>query len=125
MNVMIDSDIAIDVLRGRDTVVIAQWVALTDSDSAVLISPMTFAEVGAGAFDHEMERIRLFFASLVSTRIEASTGRLAGEYLRRYRGSHNLKIGDAMIAASAVENEAALWTRNRKHYPMPELNLYY
>jgi len=44
---------------------------------------------------------------------------LAGEYLRRYNKSHNLKIADALIAASAVQNQADLWTRNRKHYPMP------
>lgn len=26
-----------------------------------------------------------------------------------------------LIAATAAANDAALWTRNRKHYPMPEV----
>lgn len=46
---------------------------------------------------------------------------MAGEYIRRYRKSHSVELGDALIAASAVVSGAALWTRNRKHYPMPEL----
>jgi predicted nucleic acid-binding protein len=48
-------------------------------------------------------------------------GRRAGDYLQRYRKSHNVELADALIAASAVERNAMLWTRNRKHYPMKEL----
>ena len=32
-----------------------------------------------------------------------------------------MEVGDALIAAAAQLNRAALWTRNRKHYPMKEL----
>jgi predicted nucleic acid-binding protein len=53
--------------------------------------------------------------------IDAATGRLTGDYLRRYRKSHAVELGDALIAAAAVLNSAALWTRNRKHYPMKDL----
>ena len=42
----------------------------------------------------------------------------------RYAKSHNVEIGDALIAASAAQSNAALWTRNRKHYPMPELTMH-
>ena len=31
---------------------------------------------------------------------------------------------DALIAATAVLHHATLWTRNRKHYPMPDVNFY-
>jgi predicted nucleic acid-binding protein len=46
--------------------------------------------------------------------------------LKQSEGPHqlNLKIADALIAASAVQNQAVLWTRNRKHYPVPDLSLY-
>jgi predicted nucleic acid-binding protein len=124
MSVLIDSDIVIEVLRARNQGILAQWSALADSNSTVLVSPITLAEVGAGAFDHEIEKIAQFLAPLACAPIDGKTGRLAGEYLQRYGKSHNLKIGDAMIAASAVQNEAEIWTRNRKHYPMPELSFY-
>jgi predicted nucleic acid-binding protein len=61
------------------------------------------------------------FDALVCVPTDAAVGRQAGEYLRRYRKSHNVELGDALIAASAVASGATLWTQNRKHYPMKEL----
>ncbi|HXR40392.1 MAG TPA: type II toxin-antitoxin system VapC family toxin [Terracidiphilus sp.] len=124
MSVLIDSDIVIEVLRGRDQAILAQWSVLAASTSPILVSPITFAEIGAGALAGETPMIARFFAPLTCVAIDEKIGHLAGEYLRRYSKSHNLKIADALIAASAVQNQAALWTRNRKHYPMADLNFY-
>jgi predicted nucleic acid-binding protein len=124
VSVLIDSDIVIEVLRGRDQAILAQWSTLAASTSPILVSPITFAEIGAGALVGEMPMIARFFAPLTCVAIDEKIGQLAGEYLRRYSKSHNVKIADALIAASAVQNQAALWTRNRKHYPMPDLNFY-
>lgn len=124
MIVLLDSDIVIEVLRSRDQGLLTQWAALGESQSSILITPITIAEVGAGAFAAEMEAVSRFFAPLVCVAIDDRIGRLAGEHLRRYGKSHGLKIADALIAASANVCQAALWTRNRKHYPMPELTMY-
>jgi predicted nucleic acid-binding protein len=35
-----------------------------------------------------------------------------------------MKIGDALIAAAAAQHRAALWTRNRKHFPMLEIDFF-
>jgi predicted nucleic acid-binding protein len=43
-------------------------------------------------------------------------GRRAGGYLRQF-------LGDALIAAAAAVHGCALWTRNRKHYPMEDIEL--
>ncbi len=51
-------------------------------------------------------------------------GKRAGDLIRQFGKSHGLKIGYALIAATAILNQAALWTRNRKHYPMPDLSFY-
>ena len=56
--------------------------------------------------------------------LDAEAGRQAGDYLRRFRKSHGVELGDALIAAGALANNAALWTRNRKHYPMKELSFF-
>lgn len=122
MSVFIDSDVVIEVLRGRDQAILTQWSVLAASPSPILVSPITFAEVGAGARASELQTITQFFALLTCVAIDQEIGELAGEYLRRYSKSHNLKIADALIAASAVQNQAALWTRNGKHYPMPDLS---
>ncbi|HWE86639.1 MAG TPA: type II toxin-antitoxin system VapC family toxin [Terracidiphilus sp.] len=124
MSVLLDSDIVIEVLRARDEALLAQWAALGESQSSILITPVTIAEVETGAFAAEMEAVSRFFAPVVCVVIDSRIGRLAGEQLRRYGKSHGLKMADALIAASAIGCEAALWTRNRKHYPMPELSFY-
>ena len=124
MSILIDSDIVIEVLRGRDQAILAQWSVLAASPSPILVSPITLAEVGAGEVGGEMATIARFFAPLTCIDVDQKIGELAGEYLRRYSKSHNLKTADALIAASAVQNEAGLWTRNRKHYPMPELSFH-
>ena len=50
-------------------------------------------------------------------------GRRAGGYLRQFHRSHGLDIGDALIAATAAVHGCALWTCNRKHYPMKDIEL--
>jgi len=79
------------------------------------------AELWAGARPKEHEALDNLFTALRCAAIDREAGRRAGTYLRRYRRSHGVEVADALIAASAVENGAALWTRNRRHYPMKEI----
>ena len=121
MTVFIDTDVVIEVLRGRNRAITENWQKLAVSQTAILISPVTIAEIGAGARPRENDAIARLFAPLICVPIDAIVGHRAGEFLLRYAKSHNVELGDALIAASAVQANAALWTRNRKHYPMPEI----
>ena len=124
MTVLVDSDILIEVGRARSMEVLAQWARLADSDDVVLYSPVTAAELWAGVRPREAAALSRLLDSLLCVAIDAEIGRQAGDYLRIYTKSHGLELADALIAASAVRNQAALWTRNRKHYPMKELSFY-
>ena len=124
MTILVDSDILIEVSRARDVTIVARWMELSESDALILFSPVTAAELWAGARPTEYAELETLFDSLVCVPGDASVGRRAGEYLCRYRKSHAVELGDALIAASAVASGARLWTRNRKHYPMPELSFY-
>lgn len=124
MTVLVDSDILIEVSRARDAAILAKWKELSESDALILFSPVTAAELWAGARPAEHASLEALFRALVCVPADASVGRRAGEYIRRYRKSHAVELGDALIAASAVASGAALWTRNRKHYPMPELKYF-
>ncbi len=121
MSVLVDSDILIEVSRGRDSSVVAKWIELSTSDNLILFSPVTAAELWAGARTAESEGLEALFEALVCVPTDAAIGRRAGEYIQSYRKSHGVELGDALIAASAVSRDAQLWTRNRKHYPMKEL----
>jgi predicted nucleic acid-binding protein len=121
MTVLVDSDILIEVSRGRDRDILAKWKELSQSDSAILYSPVTAAELWAGARLREHDALEKLFQALHCAVIDSETGRQAGDYLRQYRNRHGVELGDALIAAAAVLNRADLWTRNRKHYPMKEL----
>lgn len=124
MKVLLDTDVTIEILRARNQIISSKWSELALAGALVLYSPVVAAEVWAGALPHEHQLISIFFRPLVCVDADDETGRLAGELLRRFSKSHTLEIADALIAASAIQHKAALWTRNRKHYPMLELSFY-
>jgi predicted nucleic acid-binding protein len=121
MTVLVDSDILIEVSRARDTEVVAPWIALSRQDDVGLYSPISAAELWAGARPAEHETLKGLFDALTCVGADAATGRQAGDYLRHYGKSHAVELGDALIAAAAVLNHAALWTGNWKHYPMKDV----
>jgi predicted nucleic acid-binding protein len=122
--ILIDSDILIEISRGRNEDELRKWVQLQDSDHVLLCSPVTVAELWHGARPNEHRSLDDLFAALVCVPIDNEIGRRAGDYLRQFGRSHNFELGDAFIGATALTHGAALWTRNRKHYPMKGLAFY-
>jgi predicted nucleic acid-binding protein len=124
VRVFVDSDVLIEVSRGRDEDLVSRWLSLSRSDNTIMYSPVTAAELWAGARPREHEAITNVFGALLCVALDYETGRLAGDYLRQYGKSHGVELGDALIGAAAHLNGAELWTRNRKRYPMPELSFF-
>jgi predicted nucleic acid-binding protein len=124
VSVLVDSDILIEVSRGRNAEVTAHWKALAQSGTAILYSPVTAAELWAGVRPAEHAVLENLFRQLICVEIDGTTGRRAGDYMRQFAKSHKLELGDALIAASATLHRAQLWTRNRKHYPMKDLEFF-
>lgn len=118
MILLVDSDVLIEVSRGKDEAILKRWREQAASGDAVLCSPISVAELWHGARPSEHEALARLFGALLCVPADNETGRLAGDYLRMYRKSHGVELGDAMIAAAAAQHSAVLWTRNRKHYPM-------
>jgi predicted nucleic acid-binding protein len=61
--------------------------------------------------------------TLICVPLNDDMGRRAGDHLRRFHRSHGLALGDALIAAAAAVHGCAWWTRNRKRYPMKDIEL--
>ena len=124
MTVLVDSDILIEVARGKNSDIVTKWMDLSNSDAAVLYSPVSMAELWAGARSNEQGALNNLFRALTCAPIDKEAGYQAGAWLRKYRLSHGVEVADALIAAGAVANRAQLWTRNRKHYPMKDVSFF-
>jgi predicted nucleic acid-binding protein len=124
VTVLVDSDILIEIARGRNETLAAKWIDLALRKTLILYSPITLAELWSGARPNEHAALQAMFDALVCLPVTAETGRRAGAYMNRFRKSHNVEVADAIIAATAVQAGALLWTRNRKHYPMKEIQFY-
>jgi predicted nucleic acid-binding protein len=119
---LIDSDILIDHLRKEQSALdyIKQKI---DDDSPLFISVISRIEIFSGARKGEDETIQSLFDILTSVDVDLTIADGAGDYLRKFRKSHALSIGDAVIAATAKEMGLQLITRNIKHYPMKDVEI--
>jgi predicted nucleic acid-binding protein len=113
---ILDSDVLIEILRNNART--SQWVAAQASTGEALrYSPVSRAEIGAGLRSGEEQAIAALFAGLDAVPIDAITGEMAGDRLRRFRRRHGLELGDALIGASCAQHAERLATFNRRHYP--------
>jgi tRNA(fMet)-specific endonuclease VapC len=95
-------------------------------DDALYISAMTRLEIVRGMRDHERKDTFNLLDSLETIDITIEIADKAGELIRSWR-TKGMIIGeaDAIIAATALNNDLALVTTNTKHFPMPDLVVYH
>ncbi len=122
-DILLDSDVIIAWLRGYQPVADAA-LNLLEGGHSLLWTPVSIAEIFAGARKNEVTRLEALFQILETLPISQAIGKKAGHYLQKYSKSHSVELGDALIAASASVANLSLWTINIKHYPMPEVRLY-
>lgn len=119
---LIDTDIAIDHFHGAQAARDFFAEALSSGET-LAISVITLTELMAGLRAGEEMRTEKLLDLFALLEVDEAVGRKAGEYLREFGRSHHLELGDALIAASAALTNAELITRNRKHYPMSDIQV--
>lgn len=122
--ILVDSDILIEVLRGRKPDVARLWADTVTRNQPLFYSPVTLAEIRHGMRRNEQESTERVFSSMISVPIEREIGARAGDYLRAFNASHAIELGDALIAATASIHQLELWTQNRKHFPMKDVEFF-
>jgi len=117
-NVLLDTDILINFLRGSARA--REEIASLLDTSVLHCSVVTIAEIHAGMREHERGKTIELLESLIPVDITPKIAEMAGHYKRTVK-SQKLELDDCFIAASAVVKGALLVTGNGKHYPMSDI----
>ena len=114
-----DTDVVINILKKKE-----ETLAILNSFSECefYISPIVIAEIYAGARPKETAQIEQLFGYFKIVDINSAIGYIAGRYANEFRKAYNgISLEDFMIAGTARHYNLALWTYNKKHYPMRDV----
>jgi predicted nucleic acid-binding protein len=121
--ILLDSSVIFDHLNGRfgRTAFLEQ---LMDQGHVFACCPVNFTEVYAGLRPGEEDTTAVFLDSLEFLPVTPEIARQAGLLRRDWqKKGQTLSYTDVTIAAVALHHVVSLLTDNRKHFPMPELQL--
>jgi predicted nucleic acid-binding protein len=120
--VIFDTDIFIWAQRGNE-----KAAKLMDETAERYLSVQTYMELLQSADNKSQhEYIKDFISSygFIILPFSENIGHRASIYIEEYTLSSGLRAGDAIIAATAVENNMTLISSNAKHFkPIKELKL--
>ena len=119
---LVDTDVLIWFMRGND-----KAAAAINALPQVLLSAVTYIELVQGLRNkRELKALRTSLTAL-EARILPITEAISNKamfYVEQHFHSHSLRLADALIAATAVENAMSLLTGNAKHYaPITDVEL--
>jgi predicted nucleic acid-binding protein len=114
--VIFDTDILIRIQRGN-----AKAAALVDKEAERYLSILSYMELLQAAGSKKQHLVVKEFLKLYGFQLLPLTeniGYRASIYVEEYSLASGMRAGDAIIAASAVENNMILATGNRKHFKL-------
>ncbi len=117
---LLDSDIAIWILRSNSAVV--QAVSKIVSEKRVYVSCATVAEIYKNWKQNELLKYHQFFKLHPQIPIDSFVAEIAGRYWKQYRGINQNTV-DYFIAATCKIHKLTLLTMNTKHYPMKDIKV--
>lgn len=117
-----DTDIFIWIQRGN-----AKAARLVDREAERFISAQSYMELLQCAENRQQQEYTRQFLKEFGFRtlpFSGNIGHRATVYIEEYSLSHGLRAGDAIIAATATENNLVLCSGNAKHFkPIRDLKL--
>ena len=119
---LVDSDIVIDFLRGRNyaRALLEKWA----EEGLLAVSTLTHLEVYQGMKGGEEKATSAFLDGLTSVAVDVPIARQAGRLMGELRSKgKTVGMADALIAATALQLRVPLLTNNGEHYPFPDLKI--
>ena len=116
--ILIDTDILIDHLRGSKNIAA---IISSSSGNTPFISVISIAEIYSFLFIQEYQIMDELLNMITVIDVDTLIAKTAGKYRMEYIKSYQLTVPDALIAATAKINRAALVTKNTRHFPMDDI----
>ena len=115
MPYLVDTDVLIDFSRNNEAAI----NFLDQLGASWSVSIITALELVVGARNkREVTQIDQLVAVYSAIPLTAEIGNSAYGLLRKFAKSHGLRVFDSLIAATAIEEDLTLVTRNKKHFQM-------
>ena len=115
MPYLVDTDVLIDVSRKNEGAI----DFLDQLEDSWSISIITALELIVGARDKkEVTQIDQLFAVYSVIPLTTEIGNSSYDLLRQFAKSHGLRVFDSLIAATAIEENLTLLSKNKKHFQM-------
>lgn len=113
--ILVDTDVLVDFFQGQSQAV----NFVNENVSRIILSSIVLAELYAGVKgEAEQSALGNFISLFRVIPVTAEIAKAGGLYKRDYAKSHGIGLADAILAATAEAENAALKTLNTKHYPM-------
>jgi predicted nucleic acid-binding protein len=114
--VIFDTDILIWAQRGNSKA--ADLITKTDVLQISVFTYMELLQAASNKTQHKIIKDFLKVFNFTLLPLTEQIGHRALIYIEEYSLSHGTQAGDAVIAATAVEQNAELVTSNQKHFRM-------
>ena len=121
MSYLVDTDVLVDASRNNQAAI----DFLDQLDASWAMSIITALELIVGARNKkEVSQIDQLVAVYSAIPLTTEIGNSSYGLLRQFAKSHGLRVFDSLIAATAIEENLTLLSKNRKHFQMiSNLNL--
>ena len=119
---LLDTDVIVNHFQGHQPTL--SFIADNLAAGEILaVSVVALTELTSELRPKEAERLPRLVGLFLVLDVTEPISRLAAVYLRQYRLSHHLELGDALIAATAAHVLADLITHNLARYPMRDIRV--
>ncbi len=114
---LVDTDVLVDAQRNLAAAV--KFLGVQRQASGVQISIVTAMELVVGCRHNlDLTMVQKFLQQTLVLPLNEQVSRTAYGLMESFFLSHGLLIPDALIAATALEQKLALYTRNVRHFQM-------
>lgn len=123
MRILVDSTFVIDYLRG-DQAASRRWREAFEGGDEPIVNEIVVCEVATGLKPWEVQDLDAFLEPVEFIQPAAKAALLAGRWRAEVRaGGSTLGLADALIAAAAYTDDAAVLTRNIRDFARTPVRL--